>query len=111
MINRTIGTLFLACAVSYGGNAVATPGAGKGASQAHPSSTPTCQGYGLGFLNKNITETVTAASTEGNTNLGQFWQEDAVFGPGPGASAAISVFFALDTAEGACETAFGLPPR
>ena len=111
MNSKLIAVSALICVLWAGASHAVTPGDGRGASQAHPSSTPTCQGYGLGFLNKDIKEAVIATSGGAQTNLGQFWIQNEIFGEGPGASKAISTFFVLDTIEGACEAAFGMPPR
>ena len=99
--------------MAFTGSAIAaakagTPGEGKGASNA--ADHPTCQGHGLGFLNKNIRTGIT--DLQGKPGLGTFWQ-DPNFSPGggPGATPAISLFFLLDETAGACEAAFGLPPE
>lgn len=98
----------LALAGSAGAARVGTPGEGMGASGA--VAHPTCQGHSLGFLNKNIRPTIT--DMNGKPGLGTFWQNPAFFpGDGPGATPAITQFFELDTVAGACEAAFGLPPR
>lgn len=112
MTNKSFAVLTLIGAMSFAGHAIAdnagTPGAGQGASGA--AAHPTCQGHGLGFLNSSIHSIV--SDLNGKPGLGQFWQNPAFFpGDGPGATPAITLFFQLDEIPGACEAAFGLPPK
>jgi hypothetical protein len=82
MIKQSLLITALVCTMACTGSALAaakagTPGALQGASNADPASTPTCQGHGLGFLNKAIRPTITAL--QGKPGLGQFWQNPAAF--------------------------------
>lgn len=113
MIKQSLLITALVCAMACTGSVLAaakagTPGTLQGASNAVAS--PTCQGHGLGFLNKAIRPTITGI--QGKPGLGQFWQDPAAFpGDGPGATLAITSFFLFDQTAGLCEAIFGLPPR
>ncbi len=119
MTNKLIAVLTLVGAMFFAGSAIAggkagTPGAGKGSSNA--AEHPTCQGHGLGFINSGLHPFLVSIGEKG---LGTFWQNPAFFpGDGPGATPAISLFFALDTVASppgfGCEEAFadfGIPDR
>lgn len=98
MISRTTGALFLACALSYGGSAIAgntnTPGENQGNSVGGGATAPGAQ---LQTFNKFI-HIVLPGLNNGEQGLGKFWINDpaglfSCGANGPGATQAINAFF------------------